>query len=259
MKPMLAEQVAPEEAEQLCKSGEWIVEQKVDGVRCYVEKGKMFDRRGHDITARFPECKGLEQIKHLTLDGELITKSNSFTMIQSRVHLRDKFLITLSSAQEPAVFVAFDIVGSGTLTERKEELNKIAASGILPSWIMLVRELGEFESAWKMVKENGWEGVMIKRKSSKYEQRRSSEWRKVKAWEETVATFTKYEEHPKGITIETDDGRRVVINGAMAPKVKHEIIREGKVDCEIQYMASALIGSEAWRFPSFKRLVGDEE
>jgi ATP-dependent DNA ligase len=257
--PMLCEKIGVDEAEQLVASGGWIVEQKVDGVRGYVMGGKLFDRRNVDITARFPEFTGLSGIKE-TLDGEIVCASGEFGDVASRMHLRDKFLLGLAVKKNPARFVVFDVVSDKILSERKADLLLLKESGVLPSWVMPVRSFGgeKFAEMWREVEVNGWEGLVLKESDSKYEYKRSSSWKKCKAFLEKTATFVKYEDHPRGITITTADGRRVVVNGALAPIVKHKIIKDGKVDCEIQYMPSAMSGSVAWRFPSFVRVAGDE-
>lgn len=266
MKAMLCESVTPEQAKELCASGKWMIEQKVDGVRGMIVDGRLYDRRGKDITERFPEFKGIEKMQGV-FDGELICKTGDFGDIQSRMHLRDKFLLRLAQEKTPAFFVMFDALSSAKdwtlLEERKKRLVAFKDSGMLPSWVMVLpfwaSDVVGFDASWGKVQQEGWEGLVIKNPDSIYGQRRSKSWLKVKAFLETKAEFTMYEDHPRGITITTADGRRVVVNGAMAPKVKHAIIKNGKASCEIQYMKSALEGSDAWRFPSFRGLVDETD
>jgi ATP-dependent DNA ligase len=256
MTVMLCEQCTEEQARTLCQTKQFIIEQKVDGVRGVIKNGKLYDRRGADITARFPEFTNIEKLEGM-YDGELITATNEFGDIAGRMHLRDKFLLSLSVKQNPARFVLFDILQSekdgATLAERKDCIRLRMEQGALPSWMMVLPWSEEFDEMWSKVQQNGWEGVVIKHKDAYYELRRSPNWRKVKAFQETEAVFTKYEVHPRGITIETPDGRRVVVNGAQAAEVKRKIDAGGAV-CEIQFMKSALQGSDAWRFPSFRRV-----
>jgi len=264
MKPMLCEKCTPEEARQLCASGDWIIEQKVDGVRGTIVNGKLYDRKGNDITDRFPEFAGIGTLQG-TYDGEIICTSNDFGDIAGRMHLKDHFQRRMAMERNPARFVLFDIVETATLPkgkpllERKAYLLRVADAGTLPSWVMPLPWSTDFEEMWKRVEQNGWEGVVMKQAYSVYEGRRSRSWIKVKAFQETQADFTKFEENPKGITIETEDGRRVVINGAQAHEVKHAIIRNGTVRCNIQFMRSALATSDAWRFPSYRSIAKEEE
>ena len=172
------------------------------------------------------------------------------------MHLRDPFLLKLALQKTPAIFVVFDVLSKELdtmpLKDRKLRISDIKDAGRLPSWVMILPWTDEFEEIWKKVLQLGWEGVVVKQADSLYEQRRSKSWIKVKSFLETTAEFVKYEDHPRGITITTADDRRVVVNGAQAPEVRHAIIKDGKVQCDIQYMPSTLEGSEAWRFPSFR-------
>ena len=111
----------------------------------------------------------------------------------------------------------------------------------------------DVEYAWSLVEENGWEGLVIKRVSSPYQEGvRSPDWRKIKAWKEEIVEFTKYEIQPRGITIEDYAGRRVVVNGAQAEELIAEFKKNGKIKAEIQYLPQK---SNIWRFPSFRRMV----
>ena len=255
---MLCESLTPEQARAFCKEQNgWILEQKVDGVRGFIQDGKLYDRRGVEITERFPEFIGIGTMQGI-FDGEIICKSNDFGDIQSRMHLKDRFLRKLMQEKNPALFVLFDVLEDAkdmrTLKQRKERLRGLMDEGKLPSWVMVLpwEDAEKFDAMWAKVEQNGWEGLVLKDGASVYERKRSQSWLKAKSFSETQADFVKYEEHPRGITIETADGRRVVVNGAMAPVVKHELIRNGKVRCDILFMKSALEGSDAWRFASFR-------
>ena len=253
---MLCETKTPEQARELCKSGEWIIEQKIDGCRGYIKDKRLYNRRGEDITEKFPEFADGLQSMNGVFDGELLTTSGEFGDIQGRMHMKDKFLISVLVKKSPARFVLFDVLDSEEddtpLIDRKKWIAKLVDTGVLPSWVMPLRWSSDFDDMWRQVEENGWEGVVIKKANSRYENRRSNSWVKVKSWCETDAEFVKFEEHTHGITIETADGRRININGALAPPVKHKLIKDGKVTCEVQYMKSALAGSDAWRFASYR-------
>lgn len=77
----------------------------------------------------------------------------------------------------------------------------------------------------------------------------------MKVWKEVVVEFTKYEENPRGITIETADGRRVVVNGAQAAELIKRFKKDGRIQAEIQYLPQK--DSDSWRFPSFHRRCED--
>lgn len=250
----------------LHRPGWYVVEEKYDGVRAYIRDGKIFNRRGKEITKQFPEFIGLEMIHGDVFDGEIVADTLRFEDIASRVHLKDSFLIKLAAKQNPATFVCFDCVDTDTflshevmglmgLQQRRERLEQQDFPAILP-WFKIAPQFlatpEKLDEMWADVLQNGKEGLVLKGLRLPYMFGRRS-WRKVKAWQETQATFTTYEVHPKGITMETVDGRRVVVNGAQAAVVKQKIDADGSVIAEIQFLPQE--NSDAWRFPSFRGVI----
>jgi bifunctional non-homologous end joining protein LigD len=260
MKPMLCAKLSIDDAKAVAGAGGYIVEKKYDGVRGYIKDGQLYDRRSANITAKFPEFAGLSKIKGI-IDGEIMATSGQFTDVVGRTHMRDKFFISLIAKKTPAVFMAFDYVDDKPLLERKKLLVDEAGKHGL-TWLKLApfetlteKRLNEM---WEGVLENLEEGLVIKWGDSKYQEgKRSPDWYKVKAWVETVAVFIKHEPHPKGVRLETADGRSVNVNGAMAEVVRKTIDEHGKVECEVQFLPQQ--DSDAWRFPSFKRIAGTED
>jgi len=248
MKVMLCEKATVEYAETLEEG--WVAERKYDGVRAYIENGRLYDRREKDITEKFPEFVGLAELNVFIIDGEIVSQSGEFNDISGRVHLKDKFFIQLSAKKSPAIFMAFDIVAAGKqLWERKEVLSKLD----VPAW-MQKAEGGGFAELWEQVQQNGWEGVVLKRTAAQYQEgKRSADCLKIKAFVETTAVFTKLEQHNKGCRLETADGHSVNVNGAQASEVLRIFGKDGKVTCEVQYLPQN--NSGAWRFPSFRKCI----
>lgn len=252
---MLCEKATIERAKELVKTGEWVIEQKFDGVRACIRGGRLFDRRGVDITERFPEFVGLQEFK-MDYDGEIVAQSGEFNDVSGRMHLRDKFMMRMLAKRNPAKLVIFDVIGEyqlNPLDARREVLEKTNFSKY--SWIEVAKRYAaeEIDCLWESIVKEGKEGLVIKRRDAAYQGKRSLDWLKVKAFVEEMAVFVRYEEHPRGITVETADGRRVVVNGRQSDAVKKRIDADGKVIAEIQYLPQN--GSDAWRFPSFRKVV----
>lgn len=255
MKPMLCEKATLDEVRKL--DDQWVIEPKYDGVRAYIENGQLFDRRGKNITKQFPEFNPCKTGK--VFDGEIVAQSGVFEDVSGRMHLRDKLKIMLAAKKYPAKLILFDCVTEAALVERREHV---------VDFVERCKERGEgnidigeqfpmsrLELCWQDVLDNNREGVVCKHKAALYQEgKRSRYWLKVKAFVETTAIFTRYEVHPRGITIETREGNRVVVNGRQSESVKKAIDENGSVVCEIQYLPQA---SGEWRFPSF-RGVKDE-
>lgn len=249
-KLMLCDKATVEQAKDLPDC--WVVEPKFDGVRACVMNNKLFDRRGQEITDRFPEFVGLKDaFAGLVLDGEIV--GVDFNEVGGRMHLRDKFTIQLLAKKHPMRLMLFDapcIVG--TLQERRKFLTEIA----LPSWATVTPQypISDLGRLWCDVLRDGDEGLVVKHKDSFYEWGcRSPRWLKVKSFVEIVAEFSKFEVHNKGVTIETIDGRRVVVNGKQADEVVQTFKNNGTLLAEIQYLPQR--DSDAWRFPSFRGIA----
>jgi ATP-dependent DNA ligase len=249
---MLCEQITPEDFTTQ-NLDDWVIEPKHDGIRAVISKNKILDRRGKDITAKFPELDVASLNISFDIDGEIIAQSGIFEEISGRIHLKDAFKIKLASKTAPAKFVYFDVLTSQNLQQRRIILESLRDK--MPSNFYLCSrwEAKEFNLRWQQILDKQFEGLVAKKKGSSYIYKRSLDWLKIKAFVEVSHKFTKFEEHPKGITIEDDEGRRVVVNGLQANKVKEKFIKEGCVVAQIQHLPQ--INSTAWRFPSFRGIV----
>jgi bifunctional non-homologous end joining protein LigD len=246
MKPMLCEKATIEEVEQL-SPGDWIAQRKHDGLRAYIDNGKLYNRHGKDITKQFPEFAGIKDLHGF--DGEIVAISEDFTDISGRAHLKDAFSIKILSQKHPARFMCFDVWDSDKpFKDRHAEiLDKMMNSK--PLWFHLVG-WHEIEHAWAQANRDNWEGIVVKRIDAPYQQGvRSKDQLKVKRFVEENAVFTTYQEHARGIRIATADGKSININGAQAAPIKAIIDREGQITCGVQYLPQA---SGVWRIPSFR-------
>ncbi len=170
---------------------------KWDGVRAlaYLARGKLSlqSRTGRDLTAQFPEARGLlESIgrRQAVLDCELVAfdeaERPSFQTLQGRIHLASEDLVRRRMAEIPVTLMLFDVlhlVGHNTRElayERRravlEDL-KLSGDGVqTPRW-----HRGEGTALLEVSRERGLEGVIAKRLDSRYlPGKRSDAWLKVK-------------------------------------------------------------------------------
>jgi len=190
IEPMLAETLDPSDIDKLDWAS-FISEIKLDGCRAvaYVNDGKV-ELRGRDqnLTPKFPELS-FSVRKPCVIDGEITSADMSFEGIQHRVHKTKPMDIRIASKRYPVIYWAFDILNLNgqdltkkPLIERKEMLweNLIGNCG--------VRYLAHGQdgvSLFEKVKRLGLEGIMAKRKKSKYQAgKRSDDWLKIKTFEE---------------------------------------------------------------------------
>jgi bifunctional non-homologous end joining protein LigD len=171
---------------------EWLHEIKFDGYRIlgYVERRKvrLLTRGGHDWTERFQEiAAALEQVQvaGAILDGEVVAETAdgrvSFQQLQN--HLRARGRATL-------VFYVFDLLyldgfdlRRSPLVERKKALEAILqglpdAAGRRVRFSDHIR--GDGPRVIQEACRRGLEGVISKRATSRYTQRRTRDWLKAK-------------------------------------------------------------------------------
>jgi bifunctional non-homologous end joining protein LigD len=191
-RPMLATLAA-----ELPRGGDWTFEPKWDGYRAvaYLRGGEatLLSRNGNDLTQRFESvAKSLARATKspdCVLDGEVCALDESG---------RSSFSL-MQQGRGRLVYYAFDVlevdgrpVLDRPLAERRERLRELVDSGSRN-----VRTTDCFDDGAALLeaaKAQGLEGVMAKRASCPYEERRSRTWLKVKVRPEqefVVAGYTK--------------------------------------------------------------------
>lgn len=189
IKPMLlTEEHSPTD------SPDYICELKLDGIRCLAylsDHTDLRNKRDVPLVTAFPELASIhtQALGKCILDGELIITapdgSPDFEAIQARVMLTNPTRIRLASAQQPASFVAFDIlydkdadIMKRALMERKEIL---ADAFIESDRLARSRIFGNSSALLDLTVQRGLEGIVQKRKNSLYHPgKRSRDWIKVK-------------------------------------------------------------------------------
>jgi len=203
LRPMLAVSSEPFD------SSDYLFEIKWDGYRCliYLEDNTTIlrSRNGFDLSGQFPELAGLhKEVKQqpAILDGEIVVLKNgkpSFSRIQSRGRLKDPIRIGRARAEDPAIFIPFDILYCAgknimelTLKTRKERLEESVVNGeaIVTSQYILNEGLKFFAACV----EQGLEGVVAKKIDSIYlPGRRSSSWLKFRHTREADLVICGYQ------------------------------------------------------------------
>lgn len=175
----------------------WAVEVKWDGVRAiaYCQPGRLRlqTRNLNDVTAQYPEVHRLARqlgSRDAVLDGELVAFDEhgkpSFERLQQRIHQTSESVVRRRMKTHPVVYVIFDLLyfdghdlTGEPYSRRREILEELELKG--ESWQTPGHSVGHAEELLAASKEQGLEGVMLKRLDSAYAPgKRTGAWLKVK-------------------------------------------------------------------------------
>ncbi len=175
-------------------SEDHIFELKWDGTRAlgFVSPDgsvKFQNRRLYDITYRYPEIHPDVGGHKAILDGEIVVMREgrpSFMGLQDREHASSPFTIRLRSKESPATYVVFDILyldGKDLVALPLMERKEILRATVRTSERVTLSDYIEREGRayYQAIIERGLEGIIAKRKGSRYAiGRRTRDWLKVK-------------------------------------------------------------------------------
>ena len=174
---------------------DWMFEPKLDGYRILAHVGldgvRLRTRNGIDLTAAFPRI--VDDLKSqlalpMLLDGEIITLRDgrpSFDALQDRVQLKAASDIEAADRNTPSVFFCFDLlhvlginVRDAPYCDRRRYLGQCLSP---TPRIQMVHAEADGEALYRAAIASGFEGMMAKRRSSRYYPgRRTDEWLKIK-------------------------------------------------------------------------------
>jgi bifunctional non-homologous end joining protein LigD len=185
-----------ESADAPFNRADWMWEPKLDGYRVFAfiegQSVKLRSRRGLDLSGTFPGLcveLGKQAAGSLILDGEIVafdaSGKPSFAALQERAQLKTEHDIAAADRNAPVAFVAFDLLHFAGINLRKatyRDRRRYLAQCLLPSPLVQLVHASEDGIALRAAAlASGFEGVIGKRKDSRYEAgRRSAAWLKVK-------------------------------------------------------------------------------
>jgi DNA ligase-1 len=224
----------------------YIAEEKFDGMRCqaHIKDGKiaLFSRDQNDISHSFPELDlqfNQHGLNNMVLDGEIcVFKDDTiqpFQLLQKRMGVKKPSKKLLKDY--PVLFIGYDLLFSNLelhldkpFLKRREQLETVHESTGLP--ISTVKELTneeDVEKLFKLAKDHGNEGLMLKRKDSVYEYgQRGNKWLKVKEPAGTLDTVIMYAHAGSGKRGGTYSDFTLGINVKEDDRYEEEFIPIGK-------------------------------
>lgn len=203
MRPMLATPTATPGVPP--PGDEWIHEIKWDGVRAMAEtvdgQLRVYNRNQVDVTVAYPDIvAGAEGLPDgLLLDGEITALDPTLGIptlqaIAPRIHVTNPKKAAKLAAERPALFVAFDLlrVDGESLVSLPYEERRRRLEGIdldRAHW-HLSETFDDAEEVTQFTTDAGLEGVMSKRRTSRYQPgSRSPDWVKIPHRSEVVAVI----------------------------------------------------------------------
>jgi bifunctional non-homologous end joining protein LigD len=174
---------------------------KWDGVRALVavehRQVRLTSRTGNDVSASYPELHGLAGrlgAGPALLDGEVVAFAGGrtdFGLLQSRMHVGRPSATLLRTA--PVTLLVFDVLhlGDRSLLGDSYDVRRAALEGLVADdvhWQTPTAFTADGPAVLTATRDQGMEGVVAKRRDSRYEPgRRSSCWVKVKHVRQTSA------------------------------------------------------------------------
>ena len=175
---------------------DWLFEIKWDGYRAvaFIDDGRarLVSRTQNDLTAQFPELGTLPQFvkaRRAILDGEIVPLDDegrpSFSLMLQRTGFQTGKRRLPGREGVPVIYYAFDLLYLDgfdlrrvALEQRKQLLQaRITAGGVVQfSDHYAEKGLDLFAAA----QQRGLEGVVAKKRSSSYQEKRSNDWLKIK-------------------------------------------------------------------------------
>jgi bifunctional non-homologous end joining protein LigD len=195
-------------------SADWLFEIKWDGYRAiaFVEgdRGRLVSRNQNDLTSQYSDLQDLPAFvgaKTAVMDGEIVALDeqgrSSFSLMQQRTGFRDRRKRFAPQPGISVLYYAFDLLYLDGYDLRRVPLEqrKRALTSILTGPSDVIRQSDHFpvegKDLFNAARQQGLEGIVAKRRSSLYEERRSREWLKIKIKHRLEAVIGGYTE-PEG-------------------------------------------------------------
>jgi len=156
----------------------WVMSEKLDGIRAYWDGKKLLSRGGKTIYAPTWFTKDYPAFE---IDGELWSKRGDFEFISSTV--RDK--VPDEKSWRDIKHYIFEVPNTkGGLFKRLEKVKPYVGNNIIIILQLHVKDKNHLKSFLKKVEENGGEGVVVRDPKAPYIAKRTSKVLKVKTFKD---------------------------------------------------------------------------
>ena len=181
------------------QGGEWLLSEKMDGVRAFLERDGTLVLRGGKRLSGTPFKSGMDVV-----DGELI--SARYRQLPACDRLGAVLSVIQSSVPDwrAVSFVAFDVPVQGVpFADRLQQLRRHCKVPFVDS--VPVSGAAQVSEQLRRVKSSGGEGVVVRRPDSLYKEGRTSGMRKAKGEPQTRAALVVGANRTGGVTVRWRD------------------------------------------------------
>lgn len=247
-------------------TNQYSFEIKWDGIRVMIrkvaDKVEIISRNGNDLTEKFPEIvKSILEMDIQTglMDGEIVCLDTKgipdFAKVISRMHLIGKEAIEKATVFNNSTCYLFDLLYLDGLDTRNLPLEKrrkwlqISFKDTLP--LRFSQSFDDGEALFTAIKAQGMEGIICKRKGSKYQNNvRCIDWLKVKVRNTEDALIIGY---TRG------KGDRALLFGSLilAQYESEKLVYKGKVGTGFDEQKLKEILGILSKIPKCKKLISD--
>jgi DNA ligase 1 len=204
----------------------YLVSEKLDGVRAWWDGEQLRTRSGYVIPA--PDWFLQVLPRDVALDGELWIGHGTFDRISALV----RSAVADDEGWKAVRFMVFDLPDSLAPVEDRLQVLTALISAINSPFIQQVKQHelaspAELQQMLQSVTASGGEGLMLKRKGSLYQARRSSDWMKLKVREDAEAIVLgytpgkgKYQGMVGALQVRSEDGRVFRIGSGLTDEMR---------------------------------------
>ncbi|MEF2246458.1 ATP-dependent DNA ligase [Paenibacillus sp. IITD108] len=210
---MFIEPMLLEKREKPFDDDRFIYQPKIDGHRLILSRTsnqiRLYTRHNNDVTRQYPELHNvpIDGNVDVVLDGEIARMDENgwidFELIMERFHLKKDPWILQAVRTRPVIYYVFDVlhyngedVRSWPLTERLALLTSILNPNSYFSLVLSVE--GDGITLFDVIKSHKLEGIVAKRKDSRYEGSRSVNWLKIINYEYADVVIAGYRKNQFG-------------------------------------------------------------
>lgn len=199
----------------------YITELKLDGIRLvltkFEDKVRLYTRHNNEVTSKFPELLQINIPNGTVLDGEIVVpdkqgKPDFEAMMEQFMSKRSRHMVQ---------YCVFDLlyhkgkkVTHLPLVERKELLDAILEPTEAITKVQWM--YGRGNDYFNVVKEQGLEGIVLKKADSKYQiNKRSNDWLKVINYQFADAFVTGIRKEEFGLLLGLEESGKIKPAGIM--------------------------------------------